>query len=116
MQRGFGFVQMSNDTESDRAITKLNGRDFDGRALNVNQTLAKTGLESSATPRSRISFATRAIVLAYGGFTLGLHRFHQIGRGCSFERESIANFPHEALFERLNEVYTRVAACHLRCL
>src|SRR5580704_10668140 len=47
---------------------------------------------------------------------LGLHRFHQVGRGCSFERESIANFPHETLFQRLNEVYTGVAACHLRCL
>jgi hypothetical protein len=27
-----------------------------------------------------------------------------------------SNFPHEALFQRLNEMHTRIAACHLRRL
>ncbi len=35
--RGFGFVEMSNNAEADRAIAALNGRDLDGRALNVNE-------------------------------------------------------------------------------
>jgi cold-inducible RNA-binding protein len=39
--RGFGFVEMSNDSEGDKAITALNGRDMDGRALNVNEARAK---------------------------------------------------------------------------
>jgi len=40
--RGFGFVEMSNNTEADRAINELNGRDLDGRALNVNEARPKT--------------------------------------------------------------------------
>jgi cold-inducible RNA-binding protein len=34
--RGFAFVEMSNDGEGDNAIAALNGRDLDGRSLNVN--------------------------------------------------------------------------------
>src|SRR5271170_5609392 len=40
--RGFGFVEMSNNAEADRAISGLNGRDLDGRALNVNEARPKT--------------------------------------------------------------------------
>jgi cold-inducible RNA-binding protein len=40
--RGFGFVEMSNNTEADRAINELNGHDLDGRALNVNEARPKT--------------------------------------------------------------------------
>jgi RNA recognition motif-containing protein len=34
--KGFGFVEMSNDTEGQAAIDALNGKDLDGRSLNVN--------------------------------------------------------------------------------
>src|ERR1700733_12758999 len=40
--RGFGFVEVSNNAEADRAISELNGRDLDGRALNVNEARPKT--------------------------------------------------------------------------
>jgi cold-inducible RNA-binding protein len=40
--RGFGFVEMSNNSEADRAIAELNGRELDGRALNVNEARPKT--------------------------------------------------------------------------
>jgi cold-inducible RNA-binding protein len=40
--RGFGFVEMSNDGEGDKAIAALNGTDLDGRALNVNEARPKT--------------------------------------------------------------------------
>ena|SRR5271154_4395916 len=39
--RGFGFVEMSNGAEADRAIVELNGRDLDGRALNINEARPK---------------------------------------------------------------------------
>ena len=39
--RGFGFVEMSNDAEGNRAISELNGRDLDGRALNINEARPK---------------------------------------------------------------------------
>lgn len=40
--RGFGFVEMNNDAEGDKAIAALNGRDLDGRTLNVNEARPKT--------------------------------------------------------------------------
>ena len=39
--RGFGFVEMSDDAEAGRAIAALNGKDLDGRALNVNEAHPK---------------------------------------------------------------------------
>ena len=35
--KGFGFVEMSNDDEAEQAIAKLNGTEFEGRQLNVNE-------------------------------------------------------------------------------
>jgi cold-inducible RNA-binding protein len=35
--KGFGFVEMGNDQEGDRAIDALNGRELDGRNLTINQ-------------------------------------------------------------------------------
>ena len=40
--RGFAFVEMSVDAQGDAAINGLNGRDVDGRALNVNEARPKT--------------------------------------------------------------------------
>lgn len=40
--RGFAFVEMSNTQEADQAIAGLNGTDFEGRALNVNEARPKT--------------------------------------------------------------------------
>ena len=34
--RGFGFVEMSN-ADATRAMQALNGKDFDGRALKINE-------------------------------------------------------------------------------
>lgn len=39
--RGFGFVEMGNDSEGNNAIAALNGRDMDGRALNINEARPK---------------------------------------------------------------------------
>ena len=39
--RGFGFVEMSENAEADRAIAGLNGKELDGRALNVNEARPK---------------------------------------------------------------------------
>ncbi len=35
--RGFGFVEMPNDEEATAAMEKLNGSDFGGRKLTVNE-------------------------------------------------------------------------------
>ena len=35
--RGFGFVEMPNDGEAQEAMEQLNGKEFQGRALVVNE-------------------------------------------------------------------------------
>lgn len=35
--RGFGFVEMTNANEATQAINALNGREMNGRAMNVNE-------------------------------------------------------------------------------
>ena len=35
--RGFGFVEMSSSGEAQKAISELNGRDLQGRTLNVSE-------------------------------------------------------------------------------
>ena len=35
--KGFGFVEMSNEAEAKKAIESLNGKDFMGRTINVNE-------------------------------------------------------------------------------
>ncbi len=40
--KGFGFVEMSNDAEAKAAIEGLNGKDLDGRSLNVNEAKPRT--------------------------------------------------------------------------
>jgi len=40
--RGFGFVEMSNNAEGDRAIAAVNGHEIGGRALNVNEAKPKS--------------------------------------------------------------------------
>ena len=48
--KGFGFVEMPDNAEADKAIKALNGNDLKGRAIKVNQ--AKPRAErSSRRPR-----------------------------------------------------------------
>ncbi|MGE3609538.1 MAG: RNA recognition motif domain-containing protein [Bacteriovoracaceae bacterium] len=48
--KGFGFVEMSNSQEANQAIEALNGSDFQGRAMNVNEAKPQA-------PRERSSFS-----------------------------------------------------------
>ena len=40
--RGFGFIEMPNDEEGNTAIEAMNGKELDGRALNVNEARPRT--------------------------------------------------------------------------
>jgi RNA recognition motif-containing protein len=40
--KGFGFVEMANNTQADAAIKGLNGKDLKGRNITVNQAKPKT--------------------------------------------------------------------------
>jgi len=39
--RGFGFIEMPDDTEAREAINKLNGNSFQGKTLNVTEARPK---------------------------------------------------------------------------
>ncbi len=39
--RGFGFIEMLSEEEAQQAITELNGKDFEGRNLTVNEALPR---------------------------------------------------------------------------
>jgi cold-inducible RNA-binding protein len=44
--RGFGFVEMSATSEAQKAITALNGTQFEGRTLTVNEAKPRENRES----------------------------------------------------------------------
>ena len=41
--KGFGFVEMGSDQEAQAAISALNGKEMDGRAITVNEARPQTG-------------------------------------------------------------------------
>ena len=51
--RGFGFVEMANAEDGERAIAALNGALLDERALNVNEAQPKKQPRSSGDKRAR---------------------------------------------------------------
>jgi hypothetical protein len=44
------------------------------------------------------------------------HGLHQVGGGCPFERQPVADFSNDALLQRVNEVHARVTPRHFRYL
>ena len=39
--KGFGFIEMPDKAEAEKAMAEMNGKDFEGRALNVNEAKPK---------------------------------------------------------------------------
>ena len=52
-QRGFAFVEMSNDAEGEKAIAGLNGSLMDGRTVSVKEARPKVERTPSAGGRGR---------------------------------------------------------------
>jgi cold-inducible RNA-binding protein len=50
--KGFGFVEMGNDQEAQAAITGLNGKDKEGRALTVNEARPREERSGAGGSRS----------------------------------------------------------------
>ena len=49
--RGFGFVEMTNADEAEKAIAALNGTQLGGRALTINEAKPKTDRPKSGGQR-----------------------------------------------------------------
>lgn len=50
--RGFGFVEMSNRDQAQKAIAELDGKDFHGRKLKISEALARKDKGSPGHDRS----------------------------------------------------------------
>jgi RNA recognition motif-containing protein len=66
--RGFGFVEMEDDAEAQRAIDALNGADCQGRPLTVNEARQREDRAPRSNGGSRGSFG------GGGGFASGTNR------------------------------------------
>lgn len=51
--RGFGFVEMSNESEEANAISELNGAEWMGRELKVNQARPRENKKSGGGDRNK---------------------------------------------------------------
>lgn len=50
--KGFGFVDMADDTEALAAIEALNGKEFEGRTIVVNKAKPRAPRENNGRERS----------------------------------------------------------------
>jgi RNA recognition motif-containing protein len=51
--RGFGFVEMANDEDGEKAIAALNGSQLGGRTINVNEARPKSERGGGGGSRDR---------------------------------------------------------------
>ncbi|MGZ3772867.1 MAG: RNA recognition motif domain-containing protein [Pseudobdellovibrionaceae bacterium] len=49
--KGFGFVEMADDSAADNAIEKANGIELNGRAINVSEARPQAPREGGGGPR-----------------------------------------------------------------
>lgn len=49
--KGFGFVDMPDNSEADKAMKALNGTDMKGRDLKINQAQQKARVKKGRRPR-----------------------------------------------------------------
>ncbi len=57
--RGFGFIEMASDSEAQAAIDKLNGTDYDGRPMKVNEARPQEKRSSGGGGRGEYGGGTR---------------------------------------------------------
>lgn len=57
--RGFGFVEMTNDSEGEKAIAALNGTVLGGRALNINEARPKAAKRDFRSSQGRGGYRQR---------------------------------------------------------
>ena len=57
--RGFGFIEMPNQTEAQAAIQNLNGQELMGRKMNVSEARSHTDRGRSGRQRGRMDYSGR---------------------------------------------------------
>ena len=54
--KGFGFIEMSDDNEAKAAMAALNGKDFNGRSITVNEARPQEDRSSRGSGGFRRSY------------------------------------------------------------
>src|SRR5688572_4009061 len=78
--KGFGFVEMGSDQEAQAAIAALNGRNFEGRNITVNEARPQEGRNGGFGGVRRGAFGVGAM-RAPGGGHRGGRPGGGVGRG-----------------------------------
>ena len=83
--RGFGFVEMSNSDEAQKAIQALNGTDFEGRNLTVNEARPQERRSGGGGLAIAAANAVAVVAVAVGRWPQSLvdfsHYSHSTKRG-----------------------------------
>ena len=58
--KGFGFVEFENDDDNQKAVDQLNGKDLDGRAINVSLARPKEDRPSNGGGNGGGAFRQRS--------------------------------------------------------
>ncbi len=66
--KGFGFIEMPSKAEAEKAIEEMNGKEFQGRALNVNEAKPKVDRGGRGGGGGRGGFGGRGGGGGRGGF------------------------------------------------
>ena len=64
--RGFGFVEMPNEEEGQKAIDQLNGTSFEGQTITVNVARPREAEAVTAATVAEATAATAAVTVATG--------------------------------------------------
>ena len=94
--KGFGFVEMSTDSEASAAISALNGTDFEGRAMKVNEARPMEKRPGGGPPRAKelqhLGRKPRAKRRRQQSKQGEIRAFQQIGRGAHVARHQSTRF------------------------
>lgn len=69
--RGFGFVEMNDDAEAQKAIDALNGSTYRGRALTINEARPREGRSGDGGGRSGGGYGAGGGYGGAGGYGSG---------------------------------------------
>ena len=88
--RGFGFVEMGDRGQAEKAIEALNGKDFGGRSLSINEARPKTEAAAAHAVHVRAAVVVAAAAVTIIPVTHASPGSHG-GRSNGVERHSAQN-------------------------
>ena len=95
--RGFGFVEMSSQSEAEEAIQKMNGTDLEGRSLTVNEAKPQQERSVAAAEAAAALAAAAAADATAGNLKISTKKRRQVGSPLLVLFEPFHIFPSSVL-------------------